>query len=121
MHDTYFVVSKAQLIITTALLFAFFAIVTWGIEKMSRRLNSMLNWIHCGLTMICFTSIGVLGSKLLNQSAPYKDYSVLDEIEEYESMMSIYEWLAIIVVILILSQLLFLINIIRAFIVKKKS
>ena len=43
-----------------------------------------------------------------------------DEIEEYEAQISANEWLAIILVIFVLSQILFLINVIRAFIVKKK-
>lgn len=121
LHDTYFVISKVHIIIVIALLFVLFTLITWGINKISRKLSSALNWLHYGLTIISLVIIVVLMNKITSQPATYRDYSVLGEIEEYEAQMSINEWLAIIGVILILSQLLFLINIIRAFIVKKKS
>lgn len=121
LHDTYFVIAKVHLIITIALLFVLFTLITWGINKISRRLSSVLNWLHYGLTIVSLVTIVVLTNKIAIQTATYKNYSVFDEIEEYEAQMSINEWLAIIGVILILSQLLFLINVIRAFIVKRKS
>lgn len=121
MHDTYFVVSNDQLIIATYLLFSLFALITWGINKMSRQLSSLLNWLHYSFTIICLVIIVVFTNKLTSQPATYRDYSVFDEIDKYESQMSMNEWFAIIGVILILNQFLFLINIIRAFIVKKKS
>lgn len=121
LHDTYIVIAKSHIIIAIALLFVLFTLITWGINKISRRLSSALNWLHYGLTIISLVIIVVLTNKITSQPATYGDYSVFDEIEEYEAQMSINEWLAIIGVILILSQLLFLINIIRAFIVKRKS
>ena len=121
MHDTYFVVAKIHIIIALGLLFMFFALVTWGIYYQSRRLSTVLNWLHYGLTILSLVVIVVLTNNLTSQTTTYRDYSVYDEIENYESQMSMNEWLAIILVILILSQSLFLINIIRAFIVKRKS
>ena len=120
LHDTYFVISKSQIIIAIALLFVIFTLITWGINKMSRSLSSVLNWLHYGLTMISFVIIVVLINKITSQPITYRDYSAFYEIKEYEVQMSINEWLSIIGVILILSQLLFLINIIRSFIVKRK-
>lgn len=121
LHDTYFVIAKVHIIIAIGLLFVLFTLTTWGIDKIGRRLSSMLNRLHYGLTIISLVIIIMLTNKLTSQPATYRDYSVFDEIEEYEAQMSINEWLAIIGVILILSQLLFLINVIRAFIVKRKS
>lgn len=121
MHYTYFVIAKVHITIAIALLFVLFTLTSWGIYKIGRRLSSMLNWLHNGLTTICLVIIIVLTHKLTSQPATYRDYSVLNEFEEYESSMATNEWLAIILVILILSQVLFLINIIRAFIVKRKS
>lgn len=121
LHDTYFVIAKAHIIIAISLLFVLFTLITWGINKISRRLSPTLNWLHYGLTTICLVIIILITNKLTSQPATYRDYSVLNEFEEYESSMAINEWLAIILVILILSQVLFLINIIRAFIVKRKS
>jgi hypothetical protein len=59
--------------------------------------------------------------KLAVHPTTHKDCNVLNQFEEYESSMAMNEWLALIFVIFILSQLLFLMNIIRAFIVKRKS
>lgn len=121
IHDTYFVIAKVHIIIAVALLFVLFTLTTWGINKISRRLSPTLNWLHYGLTTICVVIIIALTHKLTNQPATYSDYSALNEFEEYESSMAINEWLAITLVILILSQVLFLTNIIRAFIVKRES
>lgn len=121
LHDTYFVIAKVYIIIVIALLFVLFTLTTWGINKMSRRLSSALNWLHYGLTMLSLVTIVVLMNKVTSPPSTYRDYSVYDDIENYESQMSINEWLAIIGVVLIISQLLFLINIIRAFIIKRKS
>lgn len=121
MHDTYFVIAKNHIIIAIALLFMLFTLTTWGINKISRRLSPTLNWLHYGLTTICLVIVIALTHKLTSQPTTYRDYSALNEFKEYESSMTINEWLSIILVILILSQALFLINIISAFIVKGKS
>ena len=121
MHDTYYVISNTLLSVMIALLFCVFALITWGVNKISRRLSPILNWLHYGITIAGFVIIAILSSRITTQIKTFKDYSVYNEIEEYESQMSINEWLVIIVLILILSQLLFLINVIRAFMIKKKS
>lgn len=121
MHDTYYVISNTLLIVMMAFLFFVFALITWGVNKISRRLSPILNWLHYGITLSCFVIIGLFTMSMISQPNTFKDYSVFDEIEEYESSISINEWLSIVVVILILSQLLFFINVSRAFIVKKNS
>ena len=107
LHDTYFVIAKVHITIAIALLFLIFTLTTWGIDKIGRRLSSMLNWLHYGLTTICLVIIIVLTQKLSIQPTTYRDYSVLNEFAEYESSIAINEWHAIILVILISSQLLF--------------
>jgi cytochrome c oxidase subunit 1 len=121
LHDTYFVIANVHIVLVIGLLFVLFTLIVWGINKTSRRLSSVLNWLHYSITTISLVIIAVFTNKLTSQTTTYRDYSVFDEIENYKSQMSINEWLAIILVILILGQVLFLINIIRAFIVKKKS
>lgn len=121
MHDTYFVISKIQIVIALGLLFIFFALVTWGIYFLLRRLSSVLNWLHYGITILSLAIVAVLTNYLASQNTTYREYSVYDEIENYEHQMSMNEWLTAIGVILVLSQSLFIINIIRAFIVKRKS
>lgn len=120
-HDSYVVISSTYIFIGFGLIFLFFTLVTWGLYKMSRRLSSTLNWFHYVLTVIGLLIIIVLIRKLTILPSTYNDYSILDELGEYEYWTLINEWLAITVMVLILSQLLFLANIIRAFIVKKKS
>lgn len=121
MHDTYVVIAQAHIMITIALLFVLFTLITWGMNKISRSLSPILNWLHYGLTTICLVSIIALTNKLTSQPATHNNYSVLNEFEKYKSNIAMNEWLALILVIFILSQVLFLMNIIRAFIVKRKS
>lgn len=121
MHDTYFIMSHTFLIIILAVLFAVFASISLGVDKLGRRLSPVLNWFHYGITIVCLAIIVVYIKGMTLQPDTYYDYSVLNEIEENESSMSMNEWLIIIVLVFILSQLLFLINVIRAFMIKKKS
>ena len=110
-----------NIIIAIALLFVLFTLTTWGMNKISRNLSPILNWLHYGLTTICLVTIIALTNKLTSHPATHRDYNVLNQHEEYESSMAMNEWLALIFVIFILSQVLFLMNMIRAFIVKRKS
>lgn len=121
MHDTYVAIAQAHIIIAIALLFVLFTLTTWGMNKISRSLSPLLNWLHYGLTTICLVTIIALNNKLTSHPATHRDYNVLNQHEEYESSMAMNEWLALIFVIFILSQVLFLMNMIRAFIVKRKS
>lgn len=121
LHDSYFVVANAQIFSAIGLIFVLFTLVSWGIHKISRQLNQILNWLHYGLTILSLVMIAVLSNNSTSEHSSKQEYSVYDVHENLESQLSINEWLAIIGVILILSQLLFLINIIRAFIIKKKS
>lgn len=83
-------------------------------------MSSMLNWLHYGLTVICLIIIALLIWNTTTQSSTFKDYSVLNEIEEYEYSTSINEWLTIAVLVLVLSQQLFVANIVRAFFINKE-
>ena len=121
LHDLYFVVTNAQIFSTIGLIFVLFTLVTWGIHKISRQLNQIINWLHYGLTILSLVIVAVFSNNSTSEHSSKQEYSVYDVHENLESQLSINEWLAIIGVILILSQLLFLINIIRAFIIKKKS
>jgi hypothetical protein len=66
-------------------------------------------------------AVNITFKKLAVHPTTHKDYNVLNQFEENESSMAMNEWLALIFVIFILSQVLFLMNMIRAFIVKRKS
>lgn len=121
IHETYLVIGNDQLFVLTGILFSIFGLIAWWIDKTSKRLSSVLGWLHYGFTTISLALVTMLANKLKSQSSVYRDYSVFNEIEEYESQESTSEWLVVIGAVLILSQLLLLINIVRAFVIKRKD
>jgi len=120
MHDTYFVVSYTHILTGLGILFLLFTLVTWGISKLARRLSPVLNWLHYGLTMICLLIIVVLIYKLNSNNFINGDYSVYEVFDKYDSQTTMTDWIGKTGFIFILSQLLFIVNIIRAFVVKGK-
>ena len=118
-HDSYLVISNAQVVSMLGMVFAMFGVVTWAITKIGRRLSPVLNWTHYGITLACLL---IMTTTLRPSTEPkIYDYSALENLEEIDSSNIVNEWLAIVLLILILSQLLFVINVLRAFIIKKKS
>ncbi len=120
-HDAYYTMSKSLLIVAMAMLFGIFAATVWGIEKIHRSLSPLLNWLHYGITITCILIIAFVSMSSTSQKSTFENYSALDQIGENQSQMSMNEWLAITVSILLLCQLLFIINVIRAFVIQKKS
>lgn len=121
LHDAYYTMSKSLLIVVLAMLFGLFAATVWGIEKIHRSLSPLLNWLHYGITITCILIIAFVSMSSTSQKSIFENYSALDQIGENQSQMSMNEWLAITVSILLLCQLLFIINVIRAFVIQKKS
>jgi heme/copper-type cytochrome/quinol oxidase subunit 1 len=120
-HDAYYTMSKSLLIVVLAILFGVFAATAWGFEKIHRPLSPSLNWLHYGITITCILIIAFVSMSSTSQKSTFENYSALDQIGENQSQMSMNEWLAITVSILLLCQLLFIINVIRAFVIQKKS
>lgn len=121
MRDTYFVISNAHITLMIALLFTLFTLISWGYNKNHSPLSPILNWLHFGLTLFSFIVIAVLTNSTTSQSNPYEDYSVLDTASQNETQMTNDDWLAVFILILIIAQLMFATNIIRAFLIKRKG
>jgi magnesium-transporting ATPase (P-type) len=121
LHDAYYTMSKSLLIVVLAMLFGLFAATVWGIDKIHRSLSPLLNWLHYGITITCILITAYVSISSTSQTSTFENYSALDQIGENQSQMSMNEWLAITVSILLLCQLLFIINVIRAFVIQKKS
>lgn len=120
IDDTYIVIAKFQINILIAVLFGFFTIVSWTINAIYRRLSPILNWIHFGITASGIVFIKLMMYDLAAHSNSFKDYSVFEEFNEYESEISINIWISIIFILLIVIQLLFISNVIRSFLIKRK-
>lgn len=103
VHDTYYVVSNSIVMILIALLFALFALILFGIHKMAKQLSPILNWVHFGLTLGPLIIIVLVGFELVDARA----------------ITSVNEWIAILILVLALSQLVFIANIIQSFLLKK--
>lgn len=103
VHDTYYVMSTTFVLIIIAALFALFTFILIGIYEMSRPLSPILNWVHFGLTLGPLVIIILVGFELVNTRA----------------ITSINEWLAILILVIVLSQLVFIANLIRSFLLKK--
>lgn len=117
-HDSYLVMSNAQVVSMLGMVFAVFGVITWAITKIGRRLSTFLSWMHYGITVACLL-IMTIALRPSTQPKNYEDYSEMGNLEEIQSSNIVNEWLAIVLLTLILSQLLFVINMIRSFIVKK--
>lgn len=120
VHDTYFVISHNHVLILIALLYVVFGLITWGMHKLSRRLSTVLNWLHYLITSLCLLLIFVLLTTTTTLPSTYSDYSVLKENASSPSMMDLNVWLTILGICLIFSQLLLVANVIRGFFLKKK-
>lgn len=121
VYDTYFVISYAYLIIIMAVLFVIFALTTWIIHQIERKLSPILNGLHYALTCLCVATLVIFLYYPTHQSRAFQDYSVLHDVEYHQPITNSYEWITKVIVILIITQFLFLINVYRAFVIEKKN
>lgn len=123
-NDSYYVIRHADFNTIIATVFAFFTLIMWGVYKLNRPLITVLNWIHYSITVLCFISIPLIVKSMFIQAQPrrYYDYnSVYAEFEKQEYNISLDEWLTFVVILLVFIQLLFVFNVFRAFMIKRKS
>lgn len=121
IEDTYYVIRSSHLVVLIAVLFMLFTLIIWGIEKIHRRLSSLLNWIHYGLTISSFLLIAITTGISVQQPSVHKDYSVLKEFEKTEPLMFMEDWFVVFILTFLSSQSIFFINVIRAFFIKKSN
>ncbi len=116
LHDSYVIISKSQITVIFALLFAFFTLILWILERNLKQLSPILNWLHFGLTVGGILIMEVITSHSIMQIF-LVEFST-DEINKQEIWIN--EWLSFLIVVVLFSQVLFIFNILRAFILKPK-
>ena len=100
VHDTYYVIAYLHLAIMISILFGIIGIGYWIMQKAGRKLSKWLNWTHVGLTFGGILIVWILT----------KFYRT--EIMEYEFNNNLSLIITLIVLIMIVGQLIFPINII---------
>ena len=118
--DTYFVISIPFLHQIIAALFFVFAIVMWSIQRLTGQLSTGLSWLHYTLTVACFLILTLCVFKIHNEPK-YIDSHTVDNLEEYKSqIVSLDTWIRASIYSLALSQFIFIVKAIRAFLLKWK-
>lgn len=119
IHDTYFVIDSDLIITLIAVTFIGFALTNWLLHAFSKPLSPWLSWTHFGLTIVSLLAFVVIHYWTI--SVRNKQYNSLWDVGEYNpDTMKVNDWVTIIAIILVLSQILFVINIVRAFVLKKR-
>ena len=103
IHDTYYVITHLSLTIVLSVLFAIIGFGYWIIRKTSRKLIKWLTWIHIVLTigvLLAFLILPFLSVGSGTESA----FPLRDEMERKDFIR------AILILLFIFVQLIFLIN-----------
>lgn len=109
VHDTYYVIAYLNLAILISILFGIIGIGYWIMQKADRKLSKWLNWIHIGLTFGGTLIVWILT----------KFYRT--EIMEFEFNNNLTLIITLIILLVIVGQLIFPINIIYGLIKKKNK
>lgn len=112
LHDTYYIVAHQQLIY----LFAILSLALWALHWFCRRLLFLrwLNWLH---VLLSFVSLWVLTVALLTNVHEYTDTAN----SNFEAMQQLQEAVAIVVLLLLLAQLIFVTHILPGLFRKKRA
>lgn len=100
VHDTYYVIAYFHLATLISILFGIIGIGYWIMQKANRKLSKWLNWTHVGMTFGGILIVWILT----------KFYRT--EIMEYEFNNNLSLIITLIVLLMIVGQLIFPINII---------
>jgi len=109
VHDTYYVITYIHLTTLISILFGIIGLGYWIMLKANRKLSKWLNWTHIGLTF-GGTIIILILAQLYRK-----------EIMEYEFNNNLTLIITLIILLMILGQIIFPINIIYGLIKKKKK
>ena len=100
VRDTYYVIAYLHLAILISILFGIIGLGYWIMQKANRKLSKWLNWTHIGLTFGGTITVWIMT----------KFYRT--EIMEYEFNDNLTSIITLIVLLMIVGQLIFPINII---------
>ncbi|MBT0607785.1 cbb3-type cytochrome c oxidase subunit I [Aequorivita echinoideorum] len=109
VHDTYYIIAYLHLAILISIFFGIIGIGYWIMLKADRKLSKWLNWTHIGLTFGGTLVVWILT----------KFYRT--EIMEYEFNYNLTLMITLIILLMIVGQLIFPINIIYGLIKKKNK
>ena len=109
VHDTYYVISYSHMAILISILFGIIGIGYWIMQKVDRKLSKWLNWTHIGLTFGGTLIVWILT----------KFYRT--EIIEYEFNNNLTLIITSIILVMIIGQIIFPINMIYGLINKKNK
>ena len=109
VHDTYYVIPYLHLAILISILFGIIGMGYWIMQKAERKLSKWLNWTHLGLTFGGIIVVWILT----------KFYRT--ETMEYEFNNNLTLIITLIIILMIVGQLIFPINIIYGLIKKKNK
>ena len=109
VHDTYYVIAYLHFAILISILFGIIGMGYWIMQKANRKLSKWLNWAHVGLTFGGTLTVWILT----------KCYRT--EIMEYKFNNNLSLIITLIVLLMIVGQLIFPINIIYGLLKKKNK
>ena len=116
-HDTYWVIASSHVCLFGAVVFFIFGSITWALHYFKRRSSLWLIWIHLVITVLFPLFITLIPSHPTSRT--FEDYSVYDETEHIPA----FDWnipIAIFGVLFVIAQMLFLINLVKAIVLKGK-
>ena len=109
VYDTYYVVTYLHVAILISIVFGIIGIGYWIMQKADRILSTWLIWVHIGLTFGGILIVWILT----------RFYRV--EFMEYEFNNNLTQIIAMIILLMVVGQLLFPINILYGLIKKKNN
>ena len=109
VHDTYFVIAYIHLAILISILFGIIGIGYWIMLKAEKKLSKWLNWTHIGLTFGGTLTVWVL-------TEFYRA-----EIMEYGFNSNLTLIIILVILLMIIGQLIFPVNIIYGLLKNKKK
>ncbi|MCC6761340.1 MAG: hypothetical protein IT252_08995 [Chitinophagaceae bacterium] len=112
LHDIYYIIAHQQIIYS----FAILSLALWALHWFCRRLLFLrwLNWLH---VLLSFASVWVLMVPLLTAVTEYTDTAD----SNVEAMQQLLDTVAVIVLLLLLAQLIFVTHILLGLFRKKRA
>lgn len=109
VHDTYYVIAYFHLAILISILFGIIGLGYWIMQKAGKKLSKGLNWTHIGLTFGETLMVWILTQLYRTDFMEYEFNNILTLV------------ISLIILLMVIGQLIFPINIIYGLIHKKTN
>ncbi len=122
VNDTYYVIAKRHIYIELGFAFIVFAGIIWTFKRINRSLNKTVLLIHFLITTVTMISFVGLVFLIIERSMPkrYTDYSVYDEFNSTSTDFDLNFWLMVVLIVGVLAQVLFVVNMVLSFFKRNK-